>query len=219
LERSRPIQVFRVWAAARAVPEPPQLLPMPASAGIGDDSPCNHDYSENTATTASTGTQATPTSTTTTAATSSQTQLGEHSCPDRGPEPSPCPFAQGNVYSDPAYCATSVVSQSGCRVEADGNTANVARNFCDCTWGVRCRCGTGPVSDYVIVVSTKAACGGWSSNADRFRDCIMKDSSFCTAGPGRAILDNNILDSSVGQCCTAAGGDLSNLDGRNQCLV
>jgi hypothetical protein len=172
-----------------------------------------------TATTASTKAQTTTTSTTTTAATSSQTQLGKHSCPDRGPLPSPCPFAQGNFFSDSSYCATSVVSESGCRVETDGNNVDMAGVGCPCAWGVSCRCGTGIVSGYVTVVSTKADCGGLNGNEGVFRDCILKDSSFCKPGPGGAILDNNLLDTRVGICCTAAGGDLSNLAGRNRCLL
>jgi hypothetical protein len=172
-----------------------------------------------TTTTTRSTTRAAPTSTTTTTATSSRTQLGEHSCPGRGPLPSPCPFAQGNFFSNPAYCATSVVSESGCRVETDGNTDDVAGIGCPCAWGVRCRCGTGPASDYGTVVSTKDDCGGLNGREDEFRDCILKGSSFCKAGRDGAILDNNLLDSSVGLCCTAAGGDLSNIDGRKQCLL
>jgi hypothetical protein len=172
-----------------------------------------------TATTASTETQTTTTSTsTTTTTTPSQTQLGEHSCPDRGPLPSPCPFARGNFFSNAAYCATSVVSESGCRAETDGNNVDVAGVRCPCSWGVSCRCGTGLVSNYVTVVSTRADCSGLNGDVGVFRDCILTDGSFCKPGPGGAIIDNNLLDSRVDICCTAAGGNLSTLDGKKRCL-
>jgi hypothetical protein len=157
-----------------------------------------------TTTTTSTVPTTTTTSTTSTSTTTT-VALAAHTCPNRGPLPSPCPYVVDSTMGTNG-CYSGEVNSQGCRVEADGNIEVVSGEDCPCSRSIRCRCGLSKPSGYQTITTTRGFCAWGDERSRAFSACMFGSAEYCSAVGGESVIDTSKLGTEIARCCASAGG-------------